>query len=326
MSVKFKLKKVNPNQLTVHPILEETGFNNSPDKFFADMLKEFGHYERPVIDLDGQLITHSAEALAAVMNQEKSIEVWEVNMDSISIRKFIFLKHKYYRRKMVASYASVKFWENYFTKNPEGIEFGKTIEGSTRQKVARMMQTSDSTIKRLKFIGENVPEKLGLIDEGLCSLKEAEECAKKKKWIPQQLTVSSSVTDNAANRVNDRVEELSGNASIEKEQSVPTPVIFPIEKDSMDAAGTTYSTTTSAFQFLQGTLSVEGLGEFEMSTTGSVPVLKVNGVEIPNSSYHSRERDDVSKFSDVNTFGFKQPGKDGFAIQIFVHNISKLSK
>src|SRR5690606_19286941 len=167
----FKAATVNPQDLSVHPLLLETGFNFTPDQYFIDALKDLGLYERPII-MENKVLTHCAEVLAAQANNVTDMDVCIVNMTEMELRLLISLKHKYYEKDLIKSYQNIKFYEDYLNNNAEGIDLAETLKGDINDKIAKLMYTSAPSIKRLKRVGDHKYEKLGLIQQRELSMKE----------------------------------------------------------------------------------------------------------------------------------------------------------
>ncbi|RZL20463.1 MAG: hypothetical protein EOO89_00035 [Pedobacter sp.] len=214
----FIRKTVNLATLTAHPLLIEWGFDFKPDEHFAGLLKLYGLYEIPVVDPKGKIITHVADVLAAIENGETHIDVYEIDMDDIDLKLFIFLKHKYSQKSQVKSYHAAKFFRNYLENNDDGKRLAGTLPGDINKKVGQLMQTSDSTIKRLLSVGDSNPAYLGMIDEKNLSFHDAESKIKVDRHTKKH--------KEKLHQVNNKPEEI--NNEINDSTSFKTVIELPI--------------------------------------------------------------------------------------------------
>ncbi len=168
----FIKKTIKPSLLSIHPLLSELGHAHEPTPYFSAMLKENGLYERIIVTPKNEILSNSADALAAINNNEDNIEVCEIDMSEMQIRFLILQKHSYHRKNLFASYNTAKFLRQYLASDPEGIRLANSIKGDINVKIGHLMHTSDSSIKRLLRVGDLDSGKFGLIEEGHTSFKE----------------------------------------------------------------------------------------------------------------------------------------------------------
>ncbi len=343
----------NPIDLRIHTLLTEMGYNNTPDAFFIETSKLFNFYDSPVIDMENNVVTHAPDVLAAIANGVTSMIVYQVNMTSAQMRIFIALKHKYHSRNLIASFNTIKFYEEYLATNPEGIRLSASLEkDTTREKIAMLMQTSDSTIKRIKEVGENKFDQLGLIEQGHMSFKEA------MGQIKSERMAASTAARNAAVEIlpsltspeptTEYYSEPAISVGIKNptltyperyyEETEPANEISALEltpaQDDLyyedggnlvnDGSVKNEQTSNTPIipEFLAGTFTVTGYGTLEISVTDNIPTVTVNGKTIANMSYTpvlNRE----SENGVAQSFILSQPGKNGFNIQLTIENFSQ---
>lgn len=170
----FSQKTADITKTQPHSVLKEYELDFVPNDYFIGMLKKYGLYERPILDMDGNAITHYADIMAARANGDKQLEVYEVDMDELELKLFILSKHTYCIKKVKRSFQIAAFYRDYLTTNTEGIKLAKTIKGNINVKIAHLMGTSESTVKRLLYIGQSrkADEHFNMIEEGNKSLQE----------------------------------------------------------------------------------------------------------------------------------------------------------
>jgi len=337
----FVLMQIDPKLLKVHPFLSDMGFDNRPDEIYNLELKNFGfHFERPIIDAEYNILTHSADVIAAQENNFASIEVFSVVLDDAHKRRLIALKHRYNIRKQILNYNTSLFCKSYLTEDAQGIDFAKTLPGkTTREKVAGLLNTSDSTIKRLWFIGDSMPEELGLIDAGYSSLKEAEEKVKIAKWKKEQAlkkeqeaSKNKCESQEGGDSKSEIIEHLLHNN--EKENlPVNTPIQHQVELgneigeseyyESSIQEETQQTQNDTAYFLSNVSFAIEGMGDFAANVTGDKAELIVNGIPIDGVHYLSRTNLNPVKYANVNSFIFQENSLNGLNIQIIISNFKK---
>jgi len=327
-SFNFSNTSVNPSDLKPHPLLDELGYANKSDSQFAEMMKYFDHYEHPVIDSENNVITHWVDVRAAIENCKKAIDCYTVEMNFEQLRRFILLKHKYNVKNLIASFKTAKYYEDYLTNDADGIQLAMSLTGTTREKIALLMHTSDATIKRLKEVGEKKLDKLGLIEQGYTSFKQVTD------EIKAERLAAATAAKKAANQnkpdsppveepVNKEYYEENKPASI---TDLPEPV-YTESKDTeeyyeeTEETKDTENTKDVPLGFTGGFFTIAGLGKFEMSVTNNVPSVLINGKEIPNMSYTAIA--DQKEINTAHSFVLSQPGKNAFCIQLTIENIFK---
>ncbi len=285
----FVRKQVNVTTLTAHPILVEWGFDFQPDEHFARLLKIYGLYEMPVIDSNGNVITHLAEVLAAKENGEIYIDVYVIDMNEIDLRLFICLKHKYSKKEQVKSYEAAKFFRDYLKNNNEGKELAKTLPGDINEKVGQLIQTSDSTIKRLLKVGDSKPEYLGMIDNGNLSFHDAESEIKVEK-------LTTKHKENVEKQKDDVQEDNLSNT------------------DSSGSPASIIEISNNQFQ-VDDTIVSYGMGNGK-------PFIEVGGIQLKNV-IHLTHVNNSSEHGVTVSHIFQEQKPNGRSIQLTIENFSK---
>jgi hypothetical protein len=276
---------INPNDLMIHPVLIEMAYDNRPDENYIKAMDIFNHYEKPVIDLNNNIISHCADVIAAQKNGLTEIEVYRVALNEQQLRIFISLKHTYCKENIIATYKTIKYYEDYLTKNKDGKELAKALPfDTTREKIAALMQTSDSTIKRVKEIGDNKPEKLGLINEN-------ETCM---KHVLNEIKLERRANNQKKKQQNDDLQE--------------------IQDFNYNEA------PTKPLNLISGIFHVEGVGEVELKVSDNKPSMKVNGAEIKGILYMPFINREDSESTGSQTFSVSQNKKNGLSIQVTIEN------
>jgi predicted nucleotidyltransferase len=332
----------NPVNLNAHPILIEMGYGRTADVYFIETMKYFNHYDKPVVDLDDNVITHWSEVQAAVANGIAQLEVYSVDMTVIQLRRFIALKHKYHRKDLIASFNTVKYFEQYLSEDAEGIRLAETMEGTLREKIAKLMQTSDSTVKRLKEVGLNAFDKLGLIEQGFTSFKQVTDQIKADRLAAKTAERKAATATHVepTPEGDDYIEPIT-NPEDKVILDVPGKyyVPNPTENDNIgdkanngnepyysgDVEGNDNGNQMPAkplFQDFNCMFSSEGVGLFEISVTDNIPTVTINGREIENMSYEPIV-DSGNANGTTHSFVLSQPGKNALCIQLTVENLSK---
>lgn len=318
----FTLRTVNPNTLKAHASLSSMGHAYETNAVFNAVKAYFNHYNQPVVDLDNNVLSHYVDVQAAVANGKSKIEVLQVALSEMDVLKFILTEHKYHLRNAIASYETADYWRNYLDKDPDGIKLAKTMKGKTADKIAELMHTSDSSIKRLLRVGDNAPEKLGLIANGETSLKEVidELNAEKHKG-----TLVANDADPA-----DNVEEKEQNTAQEEVKQVATSYTPPTQTPALQFDKPT--TTSKPKGNFDEPTSTDGLMEFTTgirfgNTAISVdvvegkPKLFVNGKELRNVSYDVVVNREDEQSGSTTSFIFEEAKSGGVAIQITIENL-----
>lgn len=284
----FVRKQVDVNTLTAHPILIEWGFDFRPDEHFARLLKIYGLYEMSVIDSEGRVITHWAEVLAAKENGETHIDVYVIDMDEIDLKLFICLKYKYNQKEQVKSYEAAKFFRDYLKNNNDGKELAKTLQGDINEKVGQLMQTSDSTIKRLLKVGDTKPEYLGMIDNDNLSFHDAESKLKVEKLTNRhKANVEKQKNDTQDNDLSDT--DSSGN---------PTSIIdIPINHFKVDDTIVSWGKDSGK------------------------PFIEVGGIQLKNVIHLTHVNNSGHGVTVSHIFQEQKP--NGRSIQLVIENFSK---
>ena len=330
----------NPMDLRIHTLLTEMGYNNTPDAFFIETSKLFNFYDSPVIDMENNVITHAPDVLAAIENEVASMNVYQVNMTSAQLRIFIALKHKYHSRNLIASFKTIKFYEEYLATNPEGIRLSASLTGTTREKIAMLMQTSDSTIKRIKLVGEEALDKLGLIEQGFTSFKQVADQIKADRLAAETAKRKAAITTLVEPTPADEYYIEPNTNPGEKKEPTPSEEYYvadPTKNDTIvgnpnignepyysDGVNNveTIKPTEPRFEDFNCMFSSEGLGQFEINVSDNVPTVTINGKEIKNMSYEPIV-DSGNANGTTHSFVLSQPGKNPLCIQLTIENLSK---
>jgi len=118
--LKFRITIANPQNLKLHPLLSEMGCDNKADEFFKAEKENLGcKSERPIIDTDNNVLTHSADVLYAQENGDESMEVFVVELSDIQRRRLIAHKNRYNQKNLAASFETSKFFKGYLTETEE---------------------------------------------------------------------------------------------------------------------------------------------------------------------------------------------------------------
>lgn len=168
----FTKKTADITNAQPHAVLKEYELDFVPNDYFIGMLKKYGLYERPILDKNGNVITHYADIMGARANGVKQLEVYEVDMDEQELTLFILSKHTYNIKKVKRSFQIAVFYRDYLKTNTEGIKLAKTIKGNINKKIAHLMDTSESTVRRLLYVGQSqkAEQHFNMVEEGEFSL------------------------------------------------------------------------------------------------------------------------------------------------------------
>jgi hypothetical protein len=321
----FIKRVVDPSKLYVHPKLSELGFDHRPDMIFTSMLKEFGLYERAVIDSNGAIITHSAEVLAAVENGVKEIDVYEVDMPLTSLMLFILLKHKYSKKNLIASYKIAAFLRDNIDLLNDLTSGFPTANGDYNVQIAIVMQTSDSTVKRLLRVGDKAYEKLGLIQEGETSFKQVIDALKleqlqRKTEERRQSMGNSQVSPIRSTSTIDTVEVTSvseEDGGSDKEEQLPDDT-----KSDDNEVSVSNQTNTGPIIFSSADMTFVGFGNVQINSTSQGTGIKINGKAVQDADLFTYTKRDEDGNIKSDSFVIEERKKDGILIQITVSNYS----
>lgn len=325
---KFTPVTIAPNTLTAHDLLTGMGHNHKADKFYTDMIKEFGHYEHPVIDRNNRVITHHAEVEAAVANGVKEMEVYQVDMDDLQLRLFIAMKHKYHIKDTVAVYRSIQFYEDYLVNHPEGITLSERLGGRMSEKIAQLLHTSDSTVKRIKRIGEYKLHWLGLIENGELGMKEAIDRIKEETMIGhmQQRKEARELQTHfpgqeAGNGPDNRYDQVTlPDPGIQQDHTVQ---VMTIEKQASGQEGgvagsAAKSTVRPLCDLSVPDFYIQGFGGLEVRMNRNIPLVSINGKELSDLSFEQITNRDSAETGIARSFVIRQNSKHGIKISLTV--------
>lgn len=193
MKYNFTLTRINITKVKVHPSVVALGYSYKPsddneaNKVLQDDFNYFEKfYDRPVAIENGDeylLLTHLKDFHLLKESGETEIEVYVGCFeDDYTVQRFIGLRNSVLKKDWRAQYEMATFLTE-FLDTDEGKEYAKSIpHKKTREKVAYMMGTSDSSIQRVMAIGKEAPEYLDMITEGHISFTEANVAHKKQKY------------------------------------------------------------------------------------------------------------------------------------------------
>lgn len=325
----FVLETVNPNDLKAHSLLTEMGFDNKPDAVYIQTANLFKYYEKPVVDCKNNIITHSAEVFAAIANGVTEIEVYKTDMTEMDFRTFMLLKHTYNIKNLIATYSTINFYLDYFKNDEQGILIAESMKGKTTTKIACLMQTSDSTIKRVKTVGDYDISKLGLIEQGYLSFKEVEVEIKKKQLMDNAAKRKAESDQPGSGTENPNLQgeyyESPGEELGNDETPVATEPYYGNEETEIPNVSRvntwTQSVTSQVSQnLLNSYMNFEGFGEIEITMNEQSPVVKHNGEVITDLTYTGIVNREDSGSGGSKSFIIAQKGKLGKSIQITLEN------
>jgi len=330
----FTATTVNPNVLTPHSYLVDMGYYNKSDAFFSAAVKYFNHYDAPVIDKDMHILTHSAFVEAAIANGVEEMKVYQVDLSDLDVRRLIATMHKYHRKDLIASYKTIKYYEDYLKCNKDGIALAASLKGDINDQIAVLMQTSSPTIKRLKRVGDYNLHMLGLIEQSEKSFKEVLYEIKLKGMEENTNRRAALAAETAAEQQTTNTHETAGEVDSENnvEEYYQEPSCHPEENEEGETATdqqepcgsiTTSTITKAACDFTKGDMSIAGIGELAIGTTGDIPYLTINGKKIDGCVYETIVNRDSEANGVVQSFIFRQPTKDGICIQLTIENFKK---
>lgn len=193
MNYKFTLERIDISNARVHPSVIALGYNYKPFNDEEDnhaILQDFNYfekfYDRPVAVKIGEqylLLTHTRDFHLLKESGETEMEVYVgCFSDDLDIQRFIGLRNGVLKRNWRAQYEMATFFREYL-ETEEGKKYAKSIpHKKTREKIAYLMGTSDSTIQRVLNIGDNGPEYLDMITNEHISYNAADVAIKKDKY------------------------------------------------------------------------------------------------------------------------------------------------
>ena len=270
------------------------------------MLKKYGLYERPILDKDGNAITHYADIMAARANGNKQLDVYVVDMDEKELALFILSKHTYSIKKAKRSFQIAVFYRDYLTSNSEGIKLAKTIKGNINKKIAFLMDTSESTVKRLLYIGQSkkAEEHFNMIEEGNKSLQETRGIVNEERNTKK---TKESSKGNPSIEIDDKQNPAEGN--VDKVVEEETKVI-PLTPDKQ-------------IHFQDNCLKVnDRIISYGFDATGE-PFIEIDGERLEDIEVSEIvHRDSVSNGM-VKSIILTQKVVNGVSIQITVENFGK---
>jgi hypothetical protein len=325
------------------------GYGRTADVYFIEAMKYFNHYDKPVVDMDNNVITHWSDVQAAVANCIAGMEIYRVDMTIIQLRRFIAMKHRYHRMDLIAGYNTVKFFEGYLTGDTDGIALAASMQGTTREKIANLMQTSDSTVKRLMEVGKHKFEKLGLIEEGYVSFKQVldeikaerlAEASDARKALQQVQSIQPRLPEPPSQLGESYYEQPDVEEEGNKMPSLPETFYEPAQEDEnsdsdsggdgqpyyeldeSDDRNETEEPIKPLFDDFNCIFSSGGLGQVEITVSNNVPTVVINGKELKNMSYEVLV-DEQETNNTVHSFVLSQPGKNALCFQLTIENFSK---
>jgi len=232
-------KKVNPHGYKPHPLLEKFGVRYETNQALLAVYKRFSMLaEKPIVTPDKEVITHMDDINAALAS-DTDISVYEIDIPLDEIPLLINLKYSRSRATLSGEYEKIKYLEEVI-KSVKGKELFKDVPGDTRAKIAAIMGTSDSTVKRIMYIGKNKPTEFGLIEQSEKSMKQVE-------YEIQQEQRQSNKKNRGVCRKTLTKSDINSNGSVE---------------------------------LTTGQLSIAGIGDFSISTNSGTPTIVKDGVEL----------------------------------------------
>lgn len=312
--LQFLQKTADITNTQPHYVLKEYELDFIPNDYFIGMLKKYGLYERPILDKDGNAITHYADIMAARANGNKQLDVYVVDMDEKELTLFILSKHTYSIKKAKRSFQIAVFYRDYLTSNSEGIKLAKTIKGNINKKIAFLMDTSESTVKRLLYIGQSkkADEHFNMIEEGNMSLQETRGVVNEERNSnPTKPNIEEQNKDASMNGDNnivtlDNSEDKTDDDSAEVRNSklvqlVPdNPIVFQDNCIKVDNESISY-----------------GLDE------NNEPYIEKDGIRLKNVFMTEVIHRNSPLNGKVKSIIFTQRAVDGVSIQITVENFGK---
>jgi len=188
-----------------------------------------------------------------------------------------------------------------------------------------VMQTSDSTVKRLLRVGDNAYEKLGLIQEGETSFKQVidalklEQLQRKTEERRQHMENSKASPVRSTSNI-DTVEVTSvseEDGGPDKEEQIPDDI-----KSNDNEVSASNQTNTGPIIFSSANMTFAGFGNLQINSTSQGTGIKINGKAVQDAvlfTYTKRD-EDGNILSD--SFVIEERKKNGIQIQITVSNYS----
>lgn len=304
----FLQKTTDITNTQPHSVLREYELDFVPNDYFIDMLKKYGLYERPILDKNGNAITHYADIMAAKANGIKQMEVYEVDMNEKELTLFILSKHTYTIKKAKRSFQIAAFYRDYLTTNSEGIKLAKTIKGNINKKIAFLMDTSESTVKRLLYIGQSkkAEEHFNMIEEGNKSLQETRGGVNEEINSTSNSKKDGNNTEQEDNDTNDFEpdNQSDGSNTFEDDEIIPLAPDKPIQIES------------SSFKVNGNNVS------YGCDEEGK-PFIEVDGKRLNDIHTSEIVHRDSKKNGKVKSIILTQRAANGVSIQITFENFGK---
>ncbi len=304
----FLQKTTDITNTQPHSVLREYELDFVPNDYFIDMLKKYGLYERPILDKDGNAITHYADIMAAKANGNKQMEVYEVDMDEKELTLFILSKHTYTIKKAKRSFQIAVFYRDYLTSNSEGIKLSKTIKGNINKKIAFLMDTSESTVKRLLYIGQSkkAEEHFNMIEEGNKSLQETRGIVNEEINSTLNSKKGGNNTEQEENDTND----FEPNNQSDGSNTFEDDEIFPFAPDK-------------PIQIESSSFKVNGNNVSYGCDKEGKPFIEVDGKRLNDIHTSEIVHRDSRKNGKVKSIILTQRAANGVSIQITFENFGK---
>lgn len=306
--LQFLQKTADITNTQPHSVLKEYELDFVPNDYFIGMLKKYGLYERPILDKNGNAITHYADIMAARANGNKQLDVYEVDMDEKELTLFILSKHTYTIKKAKRSFQIAAFYRDYLTKTSEGIKLAKTIKGNINKKIAFLMDTSESTVKRLLYIGQSkkAEEHFNMIEEGNKSLQETRGVVNEEINSTSNSKKDGNNTEQEDNDTNDFEpdNQSDGSNTFEDDEIIPLALDKPIQIES------------SSFKVNGNNVS------YGCDEEGK-PFIKVDGKRLNDIHTSEIVHRDSRKNGKVKSIILTQRAANGVSIQITFENFGK---
>lgn len=191
MKSNYVKRQINPCELQPHDLIKENRLNNEANFIFAGLIDKINIYETFIITKDKKVLTNWNELLAAQKNKVKLIDVIEVDLTDNQIKFLFYTKQTYSVKNLRVVYNMIYFYRDYFFNTEEGGKLYKELKKEYKLKKPRnakylsesnkgytninimvgyLLNTSESTIKRIKKIGDhdiNLLDKVSIEGKGL---------------------------------------------------------------------------------------------------------------------------------------------------------------
>lgn len=162
------------------------------------------------------------------------------------------------------------------------------------------------------------------LQEGEKSFKEAidEIKAEKLKQNTEASKASLSTSNSTVTPVAAQVVDQSNNLPQVDEEEDLIKDDQPEENVTSNEDNDTQSVTATNYNFSQGTFSIDGIGQFNVTVSNNKANLEINGKQLKNVVYEPI--DDVlgAEENCSRSFIFRQNKKDGISIQLTIENFS----